>query len=199
MVRVAMPSSCAARRLSPAVWVSVAWITRRSISSSGVPTANDSSRPVDSACAIGRGQVLGTDCASLAEHDRALDHVLELAHVARPSYAIRRSSASRATLIRGLLFLRAVDLQEVIDQQRDVVAALRERRAGDGDHVQAIEEIFAEATGFDLGLEVAVGGGDQTKVRAVRATAERLVLAFLQDAQQLDLHRRRQLADLVEK
>ena len=100
---------------------------------------------------------------------------------------------------RRAVVLLAVDLQEVVDEQRDVVAPLRQGGAGHRDHVEPVEEVLAEAAGFDLGLEVAVGRGDQAEVRALRGAAERFVLALLQHAQQLHLHADRQLADLVEE
>ena len=85
MVRVEMPSSCAASDLSPLVWRSVSRIRRRSISSSGVPIGNVSALgAARRRLHDGVGQVVGRQRVAAAEHDRALDHVLELAHVARP-------------------------------------------------------------------------------------------------------------------
>ena len=66
--------------------------------------------------------------------------------------------------------------------------------------MQAVEQILAEAAAFDVGDEIAVGGGNEPHVDLHRlARADRLDLAFLDRAQELDLRGRRKLADLVEE
>src|SRR5207248_9272589 len=62
-----------------------------------------------------------------------------------------------------------------------------------------IVKVLAEAPGADLGQEIAVRGGDDANVGLDRVAAERLVLPFLQDAQELHLDGGGQLADLVEE
>ena len=105
MVRVAMPSSFAVRRLSPRVWRSVSWITRISISASGVPIGNVSdvadAVPGRRVADLARQRVLvDHGVARAGEHDGALDRVLELAHVAGPAVVgeplERRRASSRA-------------------------------------------------------------------------------------------------------
>ena len=80
------------------------------------------------------------------------------------------------------------------------VAALTERRDGQADHIQPVEQIFAETALFDEPFEVGVGGGDDADVD-VEGTglAERIDLAGLEKAQQLRLQIEAELADLVEK
>jgi hypothetical protein len=88
----------------------------------------------------------------------------------------------------------------VADQERDVAVALAQRRDPDRDRVQAVVQILAEPTGLDLGAQIAVGGRQEADVdRAGREAAEAEDLARVEDPQELDLHRRRQLADLVEE
>ena len=68
------------------------------------------------------------------------------------------------------------------------------------DDVDAVEEVLAEAPLLDLGLEVAVGRGDDARVeRQLLVAADRADRALLQGAQQLRLHAQRHLADLVEE
>ena len=75
-----------------------------------------------------------------------------------------------------------------------------QRRQADRERRDAIVEVLAEPPLVHLGAELAVGGGDDADVDATRArVAERHHLALLQHAQQLRLHRRRHLADLVEQ
>ena len=79
-------------------------------------------------------------------------------------------------------------------------SAIAQRREVDRHDVEPIEEILAEAPRLDLGLEIAVGRGDDAHVDAVRLhAADALELALLERAQELHLHLERDLADLVEE
>src|SRR5262249_54024847 len=90
--------------------------------------------------------------------------------------------------------------EEVLGEERNVAAALPERRNRDRDGVDAVVEVLAEAPRGDARLEVLVGGRDQTKVDGDRPTpAAQLDLAGLEDAPQLRLDRRGERADLVEE
>ena len=91
-------------------------------------------------------------------------------------------------------------VEEGLDEHRDVVEPLAQRRHAQAHHREAEEEIGAEAPFVDLARQVAVGGGDDAHVDGARRRgAERRDLAALDDAEQLGLQRQRQLADLVEE
>src|SRR5207249_4935109 len=91
-------------------------------------------------------------------------------------------------------------IQEEIDQPRDVLAAVAQRREINIDDVEAIEQILAEIPAGDFFLQIDVGGGDHAGVDLERLrVADANELALLQDAQQLDLKLRLKRADLVEK
>src|SRR4030095_9364366 len=81
-----------------------------------------------------------------------------------------------------------------------VFDTLTKRGNGDRKHVQTIEQVFAKRTFPDSLVEVPMRGRDDPHidVNAPRA-AEPLDLSLLEDANKLDLHIRRQLADLVEE
>ncbi len=90
--------------------------------------------------------------------------------------------------------------EEVLDQERHVLLARAQRRDVELNHVQPIVEIAAERAALDLRLEVAVGRRQHAHVELLLGdAADALDLALLQDAQELDLHRRAELADLVEE
>jgi hypothetical protein len=90
--------------------------------------------------------------------------------------------------------------EEVVDEERDVLAALVQRRDLDLDHAQAIVQILAEAAAGHGGLEVVVGRRDQTDVDADRlVAADALEFLFLDRAQELRLGLERHVADLVEE
>src|SRR5262245_39018482 len=92
------------------------------------------------------GEVLGAEHVAGREHERALDGVLELAHVAGPVVRDEpderlggRDHAPPGQRLR-------IAPEEVIDERGDVVAPLPQRRNVDRHHAQAIEQILAEAT-----------------------------------------------------
>ena len=91
-------------------------------------------------------------------------------------------------------------LEEVLGENRDVLRALPQRRHFDRDHVQAKEEVLAEALLADGLLEVLVGGSDHPNVglQGLRR-ADGLEGLFLEDAQQLHLEIRAHVADFVEE
>ncbi len=77
---------------------------------------------------------------------------------------------------------------------------LAQRRHLDGEHVQAVVQILAEAPAGDRVLEIAVGGGDDAHVAGHgHVVADALEHALLQDPQQLHLHGDAHVADLVEE
>src|SRR5215471_1321124 len=70
----------------------------------------------------------------------------------------------------------------------------------DGHHVEPVIKVFAKLSLLDQVGEIAVGRGDEAHVDLHRRRAsEPLELAFLQDAEELDLHLWRDVANLVEE
>src|ERR1019366_3838915 len=141
----------------------------------------------------------GNDVRRL-ERNRALDEVLELAHVAGPGIGLEEPQRlGRDPLLFDALFLGYL-LQEVAHEVRDVVAAFAEGRKQDGDDVYAVVEILAERPVSHFLLQVLVRGADDPDVdRLLRVAADAPHDALLERAQKLHLHRDRGLADLVEE
>ena len=126
--------------------------------------------------------------------------MLEFAHVARPAIVEERGLGLVVQAQAAQSQARSVFLEEVAGQQEDIAAALAQRRHAQGIDAEAMVEIGAEAPGTHFLGQVAVGGCDQAYVDAVLAIgADPLQLPALQHAEQLGLHRQRQLADLVEE
>src|SRR5262249_1938578 len=89
---------------------------------------------------------------------------------------------------------------EMLDERADVAGTLAQRRHDDREHAQAEVEVLAEASGRDLGREIAIGRRHDPHVHPTRArAADALDLALLQDAHELPLEVVRDLADLVEE
>src|SRR5690606_34770065 len=85
-------------------------------------------------------------------------------------------------------------------KERDVVAPLAERRDVERDDVEAVVQVAPEGALAHLVLEVAVRRGDDADVDGDGLRrADGHDLALLERAEQLDLERRRHLADLVEE
>ena len=82
----------------------------------------------------------------------------------------------------------------------NVVPAFAQGRDLEGKNAQPVVQVRAEPSLTDQAIEVVIGGSNDAHVGVTRAvTADRLKLAVLQHAEQLGLHLRRQIADLVEK
>src|SRR3989442_889784 len=107
-----------------------------------------------------RWQILGPELLTLAEHDGALDGVLELTHVAGPGIADQHllrlvgDARHRGVLARGVL------AEKVHGQHLDVVHALAQRRHAEQDDVQPVVQVLAQHAFLERLLQVAVGGRD---------------------------------------
>jgi hypothetical protein len=144
--------------------------------------------------------VLHVDHVAVAQDDRALDRVLQLAHVARPAVLQQLVARPLGEALDARVVLLDEPLEEVLGQQQRVAAAQAQRRHLDVDDVEAVVQVLAELALADRLGQVAVGRGDQPHVDLDRlAAADPLERPLLQHAQQLDLQRRRYLADLVEE
>ncbi len=99
-------------------------------------------------------------------------------------------------LVKG----EAVLFDEKANEQRDVLAPLRQQRQGNGHHVEPEKQILAETALFHLMLQILVGCGNDPDVEFNGfGAADPEDLAFLENVQQLDLHGQRHLANLIKK
>src|SRR5262249_39999175 len=134
------------------------------------------------------------------QHHRPKHRVLQLAHIPRPSVADEHCERLGIDARYALALLGGEASEEMPDQFGDILRPLGEGRDADREYVQPIEQILAEAAGFHIGDEVAVGGGDDPHVDLYRpARADRLDLVSLDRAQQLHLRGGRKLANFVEE
>jgi len=85
----------------------------------------------------------------------------------------------------GRSLSRAIALGEVQGQQVQVGGALAQGRQAQGDHVQAVVQIFPEPPFPDLGDQIAVGEGDDAHIHGDGpATAQAVDGALLDGPQQ---------------
>jgi hypothetical protein len=115
-------------------------------------------------------------------------------------YCSRICIASASTGLDGLV-VDAVELvEEPLDEERHVLAAVPQRRQLDREDVQPVVEILAQLARAHRVPRVLVGRGDDADVhRLFLASAEPAEAPLLEHAQQLDLRGRLHLGDLVEE
>ncbi|OPZ81926.1 MAG: hypothetical protein BWY77_00417 [bacterium ADurb.Bin431] len=136
----------------------------------------------------------------LVAADRIEDHPLELADIAGKGVVGKqgiefpgRRDPAPVQLCSGLV-------EEMVDQQGDVLAALAQGRQGDMVGFQPVIEVLAEALALLQIIAVAQGGDRYACVGGSGLVgAEGIVLALLQKPQQLDLGFETEVADLVEE
>src|SRR6266849_1325061 len=114
-----------------------------------------------------RREIVGLDDLVSREDRGALDRVLQLAHVARPWIAKEPGHRRRAQAEAAAQALGGAT-EEVLGEERNVLAALAQRGQRDRDHVEAIEEVFPEAALANQLLEVAIGRRDDPHVHRDR-------------------------------
>ncbi len=130
----------------------------------------------------------------------ALDHVFEFAHVAWPvvvEEGIHRTFAEPRDV---LVVLLGETLKKPVHHQRNVVAAVAQRRNVNRKHVQAEEQVFAKEPGFHGFPQIDVGCRHHSHIDLARArVTHALQFTLLEGAQQLALCRVTERADFVEK
>ena len=84
-------------------------------------------------------------------------------------------------------------------ERSDVLGPLAQRAQGQGEDVEAVVKVGAEAAFLDFERQIAVGASDHADIDLDRlGRAERDDFAFLQRAQQLGLKSERHFGDFVE-
>src|SRR5262249_22429517 len=99
---------------------------------------------------------------------RALQHISELADIARPRIADQSLHRARPDPQHRLVELALQSEEEMLDELRYVLRSLAKWRHPDGEDVQAIEEVRPERTRRAAGREIAIRCGDDSHVYAHR-------------------------------
>ena len=88
----------------------------------------------------------------------------------------------------------------MVGQGEDVVLAFAQWRRRDLEDVYTVVEVFSESASAALLCQVAVGRSDQSDIDPDGfVAAHRAKLSFLQDTEQLDLHRQGNFPDFIKK
>ena len=160
------------------------------------PPAPEDRRQTD---VVATGEVIGDDGVPFGESRRTIDAVFELADVAGEGASVQHLER-RIGEFEFRPLIRIEPPKELVGERFEVAFALAQRRQKNRHDADAVIEIRAEIAALHRFFEVLVGRADDAHVNLDRAhAADAFKLAFLQNAQQLRLEGRRDLADLVEK
>src|SRR5439155_11227144 len=147
-----------------------------------------------------RRQVFDGELRAVREDQAALDDVLKFAHIARPLVTGERAQESRTQTAHVFLVDFGKVAAEILRQQRDIRAPIAKSGKIDPEHRNSKIEVLPERPFSDHALQVAIGRADQSNInRHLCAGPQPLQSSLLQNTQQLDLHGKRQIPDLVQK
>src|SRR5262245_11742753 len=131
---------------------------------------------------------------------RALQHILQLAHVTGPRVALQTANGLRGQAARPQAVVAPDLVEDDPRQVGDILLPLAQRRHANGDDLEPEIEILAKTTVAYQLLQVGVGRGEHAHVHAhLAAAADAHELPLLEHAQQLGLRQQVHVADLVEK
>src|SRR3989441_5504831 len=145
------------------------------------------------------GQIVDFDRWPRREYQEPLDGIGQLPDVPGPPVPLEDPHRVRR---QRLLTQPAplVQRQEVRRQTWDVLRPLAQRRQDDAEDVETVQEVLAEPTGAHQLVDIAVGGHDDADVYRDRShPAHPAQLAVIEHLEELRLHLRRHLSELVEK
>ena len=129
-----------------------------------------------------------------------LQQVFQLPHIAGPGGGQNRGLGIGGECGHRFAITGCNLFQEMCCQQRDVFAALRQRRQLQRDDVQPIKQIFTKGALSTHLIEIAMGGRNDAHINIDRLRrADRSHRTVLQHAQQFGLERERHVANLIEK
>jgi hypothetical protein len=135
-----------------------------------------------------RRQVLQINHPAAAEESGPLDQVLQLADVARVAVLEEGVAGGGGEAGHVTPVLCGELAEEVLQEKRDVLAPLAERRDLDRHHVQPVVEVLAKGPVSHRLFQIAMGSGEDANVHAERLVAAHpLERALLQDAEELHL------------
>ena len=146
------------------------------------------------------GELGGVDGVGGADYEGAFDDVFEFADIAWPVVIHEDFHGFRGDA-GDVFVLEAVEaFDEVAGEEGDVLLAHSQGREFESDDIDAVEEVFAEASFPDHGGEVTVGGGDNPGVTGFGSgAAEGFIAVILKEAEQPHLEGGGDLADLIEE
>src|SRR5690242_11299765 len=129
-----------------------------------------------------------------------LDHILEFPNVARPIVIDEQGHRVRPDVVDRLPVVGCILSEEVLGKHWDVVGAVPQRRDGNVDNVDAVEQVTPKGARVDHVREIPVRCEQDTRLqRKDPGGTETAELPLLENAEQFDLRVGAQFADFIEK
>ena len=148
----------------------------------------------------GKREVLDSIAVAIGHDDSAFGGMPQRANVAGPVVPDQGLAAHRGQLPLRLIILARIELEIVIEEERDVFPPLAQRRKLDLDRVEAEQQVLPEALCVRQLIDRNVGGSDNPNVDGDRLVrTDRDDLPLLERSEQLGLQMQRQVADFVEE
>ena len=157
---------------------------------------------VDRVCGLADrlGERVEINFGTGAKDHSSLDTVLKFPDIARPVVSEKSAQRCLGDARDGGAEALVLDFNEVFDQQGDVFGAFTKGREVDGDDMEPIEEILTEGPFTNPGLEIVVGGGDDSDIDGMSGGgAEGADLTILENAEQFYLQFQGKIGDFVEE
>src|SRR5262249_8403283 len=127
-------------------------------------------------------------------------HIMEFPDVAGPIVTLKQGKRLRRNRLSSAAPMPSRVVEERLENGFEVVWSFTQRRQAELIDVQSVKQIEAEASGFDLGRQVFVGGGDDTDIDFDAVSiAKRIDDVVFQHAEQFHLCRWAHLADLIKE
>src|SRR5258707_1509804 len=111
-----------------------------------------------------RGKMLGLDQFAVAKNHGPFDRVAKLTNVAGPLIVFQNIQSIRVDTGDALTGIGVELFNEVLDQNRNVIASLPQGRKRNLKDIQSKVEVFPEAAVLDLRLQVPIGRRHQSDI-----------------------------------
>src|SRR6266404_2387673 len=134
------------------------------------------------------------------QDNRPLNYIGELAHVAWPIMGDQFVQSILGDPVKILLRFQRKPRHEKIDEVRNIFPSLSQRRKRNGNYVETVIKIRAEASLFNRFIQVAIRRGDDFHVDLDGFhPSYALKLSLLEKPQELGLNLGGNIADLIEE
>src|SRR5439155_11882947 len=145
------------------------------------------------------GQIVDVDRQARGKYQKSFDGIRELADIPRPGVALEHAHRLRGyTLLAKPATL--LECEKVRNEARDILRPIAQRRHRDPDDVHPVQQVLAKATRLHEPIDIPVRRHDHADVdRDGPYTTHSPQLAVIQHLEELRLHLRRHLGELVEE
>jgi len=129
-----------------------------------------------------------------------LDHIVDLAYIARPVVRFHQERGLRVDLLNVSFEKFVVNTDKMLNEQDNIVVAVSYGWDADRDNIQTVKKIFAEFAVLDQFFKVLMRGGHHADIDIdCFLSAEALYFTVFEDPQDFRLQVKGHVADLIEE